>query len=136
MNANNLIANMNVFYSKMNNLHFNVTGYGYPVIHTFLETAMIEIHKYEGNVTEQMILENLNPEISLQAYLNNSTIEESENKKFTPMDVMKELTKELDILLNNIIELKKESSDLMNNQLDELHLYLLKLNVFLYNMSI
>lgn len=135
MKHNQLLADLVVFNTKLDNLHFNVTGMQYPMIHMLLEKFMDELNPNIEGLKEQMVLEGLNPQISLQSYLNNTQLSEVEIKKYKSNEVLDIVLSDSKVILNSLQEIKDESSDLIGNHLDEIQPIFQKIIVAIYNIN-
>lgn len=73
---NNFLANLNVMYVKLHNLHWNVTGMGFFEIHVKLEELYTDITLDLDEVAERILTIGHKPLASLKDYLHVATITE------------------------------------------------------------
>ncbi|MGL4953147.1 MAG: Dps family protein, partial [Culicoidibacterales bacterium] len=73
---NNFLANLNVMYVKLHNLHWNVTGMGFFEIHVKLEELYTDITLDLDEVAERILTIGHKPLASLKEYLQIATISE------------------------------------------------------------
>lgn len=73
---NNFLANLNVMYAKLHNLHWNVTGMGFFEIHVKLEELYTDITLDLDEVAERILTIGHKPLASLKDYLQVATISE------------------------------------------------------------
>ncbi|MGL4624950.1 MAG: Dps family protein [Culicoidibacterales bacterium] len=73
---NNFLADLNVMYVKLHNLHWNVTGMGFFEIHVKLEELYTDITLDLDEVAERILTVGQKPLASLAEYLHAATIVE------------------------------------------------------------
>ena len=135
-NLNVLLSDLNVFYRKLQNYHWNVQGKDFFNIHAKLEEYYDEINEQIDEVAEKMLMIDIQPLGTMKDYLANSTIKEAENAKIDENSVYPILIKDYDTLLNQVKTIKKQADDqscyMMSSFMDELissykkHLWMLK----------
>ena len=135
-NLNVLLSDLNVFYRKLQNYHWNVQGKDFFNIHAKLEEYYDEINEQIDEVAEKMLMIDMQPLGTMKDYLTNTTIQEAENAKIDENSVYPILIKDYDTLLNQVKTIKKQADDqscyMMSSFMDELissykkHLWMLK----------
>lgn len=135
-NLNVLLSDLNVFYRKLQNYHWNVQGKDFFNIHAKLEEYYDEINEQIDEVAEKMLMIDMQPLGTMKDYLANTTIQEAENAKIDENSVYPILIKDYDTLLNQVKTIKKQADDqscyMMSSFMDELissykkHLWMLK----------
>ena len=135
-NLNVLLSDLNVFYRKLQNYHWNVQGKDFFNIHAKLEEYYDEINEQIDEVAEKMLMIDMQPLGTMKDYLANTTIQEAENAKIDENSVYPILIKDYDTLLNQVKTIKKQADDqscyMMSSFLDEIissykkHLWMLK----------
>lgn len=135
-NLNILLSDLNVFYRKLQNYHWNVQGKDFFNIHAKLEEYYDEINEQIDEVAEKMLMIDMQPLGTMKDYLANTTIQEAENAKIDENSVYPILIKDYDTLLNQVKTIKKQADDqnryMMSSFMDELissykkHLWMLK----------
>ena len=103
--TNAYLANIGVFYIKLHNLHWNVTGTQFKTVHEYLEQNYDYFAGVLDEVAEYIKMENEYPLASLQDYLEIANIVELDSKDYSIYETLK-------IVLEDIILLKKQALDL------------------------
>ena len=106
---NQFLADLNVFYRKLQNYHWNIEGRDFFVIHSKLEEYYDEVNKSIDEVAEFILSKNQEPLGTMKDYLEITKITEAENKKVNSDVVFNELIKDLSYLLKNVKAIKKEA---------------------------
>lgn len=135
-NLNVLLSDLNVFYRKLQNYHWNVQGKDFFNIHAKLEEYYDEVNEQIDEVAEKMLMIDMQPLGTMKDYLANTTIQEAENAKIDENSVYPILIKDYDTLLNQVKTIKKQADDqscyMISSFMDELissykkHLWMLK----------
>mgnify|MGYP001623209616 CR=1 FL=1 len=111
---NDFLCNLNVFYRKLQNYHWNVVGKDFFVVHSKLEEYYDEINKQVDEIAEHILVLGGQPLARMQDYLEKAEITEAENMKVKDDLVFKNITKDYETLLGNCIKIKEEA-DKTNN---------------------
>lgn len=111
---NDFLCNLNVFYRKLQNYHWNVVGKDFFVVHSKLEDYYDEINKQVDEIAEHILTLGGQPLARMQDYLEKAEITEAENMKVKDDLVFRNITKDYETLLGNCIKIKEES-DKTNN---------------------
>ena len=106
-NLNTLLSDLNVFYRKLQNYHWNVQGKDFFTVHAKLEEYYNEINMKIDEIAEHILSLEGQPLGTLKDYLNTTQIKEAENKKVDSTIIFNELVKDFSTLL-------KESKDIKN----------------------
>ena len=106
---NELLADLNVFYRKLQNYHWNVEGKDFFTAHAKLEELYNEINKSIDEIAEHILILGGQPLGTLKDYLEISTIKEAENKKVKSDEVYNNLITDFETLLKKSIEIKEQS---------------------------
>ena len=106
---NELLADLNLFYRKLQNYHWNVEGKDFFTAHAKLEELYNEINKSIDEIAEHILILGGQPLGTLKDYLEISTIKEAENKKVKSDEVYNNLITDFETLLNKSIEIKEQS---------------------------
>ena len=123
---NNFLADLNVFYRKLQNYHWNVKGKDFFQVHAKLEEYYDEINSQIDEIAEHILILNGQPLGTLKDYLQITKITEASNEKIEPMQIYPEVFKDLQTLLGEVKEIKKKAdesseygtSSLMDNYID------------------
>ncbi len=111
---NKLLADLNVFYRKLQNYHWYVKGSDFFIVHEKLEEYYDCISKQIDEIAEHILILGGMPLGRLTDYLNESTIEEANNEKISSCDIYKNITSDMASILNLCTKIK-ESADNENN---------------------
>jgi len=106
-NLNILLSDLNVFYRKLQNYHWNIQGKDFFTVHAKLEEYYNEINMKIDEIAEHILSLEGQPLGTLKDYLNVTQIKEAENVKVDSTIIFNELVKDYSILL-------KESKDIRN----------------------
>ena len=113
-NLNTFLSDLNVFYRKLQNYHWNIKGKDFFVIHSKLEEYYNEINSEIDKVAEHILTLGEQPLGTLKDYLNTSKIIEAENKKVDCAFVFNEIIKDFTLLLKCVVEIKELADE--NNE--------------------
>ena len=106
-NLNNFLSDLNVFYRKLQNYHWNIKGQDFFVIHAKLEEYYDEINEQVDEVAEHILTLGGQPLGTLKDYLNTTKITEAENKKVDCTVVFNEIIKDYSTLLQDATKIKE-----------------------------
>ena len=106
-NLNTFLSDLNVFYRKLQNYHWNIKGKDFFVIHSKLEEYYNEVNSEIDEVAEHVLTLGGQPLGTLKDYINVSRITEAENKKVDCTVVFNEIIKDFSTLLQDVIKIKK-----------------------------
>ena len=111
---NEFLADLNVFYRKLQNYHWNIQGRDFFETHKKIEELYNEVNESIDEIAEHILILGGQPLGTLKDYLSVSIIQEAENKKVKSDEIYKNLITDFEILLNKANEIKEES-DKQNN---------------------
>ena len=122
-NLNTFLSDLNVFYRKLQNYHWNVKGKDFFTVHTKLEEYYDEVNGLIDEIAEHILSIGGQPLGTLKDYLNTTKISEAENKKVDSTLVLNEIMKDYSTLLKEAVDIKKladensesKTSTLMDN---------------------
>lgn len=109
-NLNQLLADLNVFFRKLQNYHWNIEGKDFFVFHKELEEMYDCIFEEIDEIAEHILINGAQPLGTLKDYLEITKIKEAENKKVSSDVIFNNLISDYETLLNNIVKIK-ESAD-------------------------
>ena len=119
---NQFLADLNVFYRKLQNYHWNIEGKNFFVLHSKLEEYYTEINQSIDDVAEFILTKNEQPLGTIKDYLEITKITEAKNQKVKCDEVFNELIKDFGYLLKNVKAIKKEAEkiedDLISSFMD------------------
>ena len=104
---NLFLCDLNVFYRKLQNYHWNIKGKDFFVIHAKLEEYYDEINEQIDEIAEHILALGGEPLGTLKDYLANTKITEAENKKVDCTTIFNTLIKDYSTLLQDAISIKK-----------------------------
>ena len=110
-NLNTFLSDLNVFYRKLQNYHWNIKGKDFFVIHSKLEEYYNEINSEIDDVAEHILTLGGQPLGTLKDYMNETKITEAENKKVDSNLVFSEITKDFSTLLQDVVEIKTKADE-------------------------
>lgn len=113
---NELLSNLNVFYRKLQNYHWNIIGKDFFVIHGKLEEYYDKVNEQIDEVAEHILMLNGEPLGTMKDYLENTSIQEAKNEKVKDSEVFETIIKDYELLLQNVTSIKKEAEE-QNNYL-------------------
>ena len=108
---NEFLSDLNVFYRKLQNYHWNIQGKDFFEAHAKLEELYDQINEEVDEIAEHILILGGQPLGTLRDYLSNSKIQEAENKKVKSEEVYKNLITDYGTLLKKVIEIKEESEN-------------------------
>ena len=108
---NQFLADLNVFYRKLQNYHWYIEGRDFFIVHSKLEEYYNEVNKSIDEVAEFILTKNGEPLGTIKDYLEITKIKEAENKKVNSELVFNELINDFSYLLKNVKAIKKEAEN-------------------------
>lgn len=105
-NLNTFLSDLNVFYRKLQNYHWNIKGKDFFVVHPKLEEYYTEVNNQIDEIAEHILALGGQPLGTLKDYLNTTKIIEAENKKIDSTLIYNELIKDYTKLLQDIKNIK------------------------------
>ena len=108
---NKLLANFVVEYHKLQNYHWYIKGKDFFQVHAKLEEIYNGINSSIDELAENILMLGYKPLASLKEFLEVSDIEEAEMEDVKSKHIFKEVLKDFDKLLKDVIEIKKEADE-------------------------
>ncbi|GFZ33454.1 DNA starvation/stationary phase protection protein [Clostridium zeae] len=111
---NKYLSNLNIIYTKLHNLHWNIKGAAFFELHTKFEEYYDKVNTDLDAVAERILTLGHTPAASLKEYLSLSTIAERESKDVTPEDSIEVIRKDFSSLLEasrSILALADDAND-------------------------
>ena len=106
---NEFLADLNVFYRKLQNYHWNVQGKDFFQVHAKLEELYNEINEQIDEIAEHILILGGQQLGTVKDYLDISTIKEAENKKIKSAEIYNNLLSDFEELNKKAIEIKEEA---------------------------
>ena len=113
---NRFLSDLNVFYRKLQNYHWNIIGKDFFVIHSKLEEYYDKINEQIDEVAEHILMLEGQPLGRMEDYLENTSLEEAGNEKIKDDQVFENIQKDYEILLQEVSKIKKQAEE-QNNYL-------------------
>ncbi len=110
-NLNTFLSDLNVFYRKLQNYHWNIKGKDFFVVHPKLEEYYTEINSQIDEIAEHILALGGQPLGTLKDYLNITKIIEAENKKIDSTLVYNELIKDYTKMLQDVKNIKNVADE-------------------------
>ena len=111
-NLNCLLSDLNVFYRKLQNYHWNVFGKDFFVVHEKLEELYNEINEQIDEIAEHILMLGGIPLGTMQDYLNNTCIKKKKNEKIQECQIYENIIKDYETLNKKVIEIKEKSDNI------------------------
>lgn len=106
---NEFLSDLNVYFRKLQNYHWNIQGKDFFVMHEKLEEYYDEIAVQIDEVAEHILMLGEQPLGTMQDYLNISKIQEAKNEKVDSQEVFRQLIDGYTGLLAKAKEIKQEA---------------------------
>lgn len=107
---NFLLADYHLYYQKLRNFHWNVQGRNFFDLHEKFEEMYVDARAKIDEIAERVLTLRSRPMSNLSAYLNVSSIEESESA-LTDTEMVRELLKAHGLLLSRMSAVINEASE-------------------------
>ncbi|MDN5343098.1 DNA starvation/stationary phase protection protein [Oceanotoga sp. DSM 15011] len=111
---NNYLADLNVFYGKLHNLHWNVEGKEFFTVHENVEKIYDKVNEEIDEIAERILTLGQRPKVKYSEYLEISNIKEIESKGYNGKEVIDVIISDFEYIINkirNIIEKASENND-------------------------
>lgn len=103
---NNLLANLCVFYRKLQNYHWNIIGKDFFVLHAKLEEYYDDINSQIDEVAEHILTLGKQPLGTMKDYLEIATMQEAKNEKIEDKEVFTKVIADYELLLQTVTSIK------------------------------
>lgn len=108
---NEFLADLNIFYRKLQNYHWNIEGKEFFQVHVKLEELYDEINEQIDEIAEHIAILGGQPLGTMKDYLEKSSIKEAENKKIKSEEIYNNILSDYEELLKKTIEIKEKSEN-------------------------
>ena len=108
---NEFLADLNIFYRKFQNYHWNIEGKDFFQVHAKLEELYDEINEQIDEIAEHIAILGGQPLGTMKDYLEKSSIKEAENKKIKSEEIYNNILSDYEELLKKTIEIKEKSEN-------------------------
>lgn len=106
---NNFLADLAVFYRKLQNFHWNVEGKDFFVAHAKLEEYYDEINEQIDEIAEHILILGGQPLGTMKDYLEIAQIQEAENKKQKSDNLYPQVIQDYKTLLQKATKIKEQA---------------------------
>ena len=106
LKSNKYLANINVNYVKLHNLHWNVLGLQFKPVHEYLEGLYDNMHEILDEVAELLKMNGEYPLASLKDFLAVAEIKELESKDYNVKEALEIALADIKLLKANALELR------------------------------
>lgn len=106
---NEFLSDLNVFYRKLQNYHWNIEGMDFFEVHAKLEEYYNQVNASIDEIGELILILGGQPYGTLEDYLNTSSIVEADNKKIKSDAIFHNLINDYSMLLKKVIGIKEEA---------------------------
>ena len=106
LKSNKYLANINVNYVKLHNLHWNVLGLQFKPVHENLEGLYDSMHEIFDEVAELLKMNGEFPLASLKDFLAVSEVKELESKDYSVKESLEIALADIKLLKANALELR------------------------------
>lgn len=108
---NKFLSDLNVFYRKLQNYHWNIIGDHFFVLHAKLEEYYDVINNQIDEIAEHILMLDKQPLGTMKDYLSNTCIVEANNEKVKDSVVLGNIIKDYETLLQKVIMIKKNADE-------------------------
>lgn len=108
---NLFLSNLNIFYRKLQNYHWNIKGEDFFIVHAKLEELYNDINERIDEIAEHILIIGEQPLGTMKDYLEKSQIQEANNEKICSNKVYETLLKDYTILINNAVKIKEDADN-------------------------
>lgn len=108
-NLNELLSDLNIFYRKLQNYHWNVEGKDFFTVHEKLEEYYNSINESIDEIGEHILILGGQPFATMVDYLNTGTIVEAENKKIKSDAIFHSLINDIGMLQKKVVQIKEQA---------------------------
>ena len=105
---NCFLADLNVFYRKLQNYHWNIKGKEFFEMHIKLEQYYDEIDE----LAEHILMLNAQPLGTMKDYIDNTCIKEAKNEKIDTCQVINNIITDYNTLLKKANEIKEKADNI------------------------
>ena len=123
---NSFLADLAVFYRKLQNYHWNIIGKDF-LLHAKLEEYYDEINEQIDEIAEHILILGKQPLGTMNDYLEITSIQEAKNEKIEDKQMITKILTDFETLLQKAIQIKElaeekksyNTSSLMDNYITD-----------------
>ena len=103
---NVFLADLNVFYRKLQNFHWNITGKGFFTIHAKLEEYYDDINEQIDELAERILSIKGRPYATMKKYLEITNIKEAKDEEIKDTEIVEFLKADFNTILEEAKKIK------------------------------
>ena len=108
---NLFLANLNVFYRKLQNYHWNIKGEDFFNVHLKLEELYDDINEQIDEVAEHILIIDGQPLGTMNGCLEITQIKEAQDEKIFSREIFEAILKDYCILIENATKVKEDADN-------------------------
>ena len=108
---NQLLCDLNVFFRKLQNYHWNIKGESFFRIHEKLEEYYDAVAEEIDEIAEHILINGAQPLGTLKDYIENTKIKEAENKKVDRNTIYNEVVADYGTLFQDVKWIKERADE-------------------------
>ena len=108
---NLFLANLNVFYRKLQNYHWNIKGEDFFNVHEKLEEYYNDVNEQIDEIAEHILIVDGQPLGTMSDYLEITQIKEAQNEKICSRKIFEAILKDYNILIENATKIKEDADN-------------------------
>ena len=108
---NLFLANLNVFYRKLQNYHWNIKGEDFFNVHEKLEEYYNDVNEQIDEIAEHILIIDGQPLGTMSDYLEITQIKETQNEKICSRKIFEAILKDYNILIENAAKIKEDADN-------------------------
>lgn len=106
---NAFLSDLAVENIKIHNLHWNVVGREFVVVHKLTEQLYMMLQEQYDQVAEVMKMEGQMPLVSMADYLENTSVEEIEGRDYPVAEVLELLDNDCNQIMDSAMQIRDEA---------------------------
>ena len=108
---NLFLSNLNVFYRKLQNYHWNIKGEDFFNVHEKLEEYYNDLNEQIDEIAEHILIIDGQPLGTMSDYLEITQIKEAQNEKICSRKIFEAILKDYNILIENATKIKEDADN-------------------------
>lgn len=108
---NLFLSNLNVFYRKLQNYHWNIKGEDFFNVHEKLEEYYNDVNEQIDEIAEHILIIDGQPLGTMSDYLEITQIKEAQNEKIYSRKIFEAILKDYNILIENATKIKEDADN-------------------------
>ena len=108
---NLFLANLNVFYRKLQNYHWNIKGEDFFNVHEKLEEYYNDVNEQIDEIAEHILIIDGQPLGTMSDYLEITQIKEAQNEKICSKNIFEAILKDYFFLIENATKIKEDADN-------------------------